>query len=220
VNNAATPTYSGTLTLLENSTLMMVNKSFAASANAVEGASSITMHAGSKIQVNMTHDFTFPAITLAGDASFESLFGASDWQKDYYNGEISGPGSLTLSGFNGHEYHFSVANSFTGGFIANAIDRYKIFAEAAGSLGAGDVTINPRSDGRSASLNIDADDPMADTATLYLNGAEGQGGFSGNGSDYLIMNADDTSLGSGSTGRRCRTETMTVRKTGSRASGS
>ncbi len=76
--------------------------------------------------------------------------------------------------------------------IADTVDRWNLHAKLAGSLGTGNVTINPRSDGRSASLYLDADDAMVDTATLTLNGSPGQGGFSGNGSDYVILNADDT----------------------------
>jgi alpha-galactosidase len=193
VNNASTPLYSGTLTLNSNAMLTMAGA--AGSENAVEGASSITMHAGSEIQLNLNANVDFPAITLAGDATFSTLFGASDWQTDNFNGPITGPYTLIMRHFNGHNINLNVANSYTGGTIANAIDRWKLFAKAAGAFGTGDVTINPRADGRSASLYIDAADAIADTATLYLNGTPGQGGFTGDGSDYVIMNADDTIAG-------------------------
>ena len=185
VNNAVTPTYSGSLTLNSNSSLR-INKT-GGSQNALEGASGITMNAGSKIQMNLNANSSFPAITLAGNASLESLWGASDHQTDNFSA-ITGAYTLTISGFNNHTYNLNAANSFSE-LIANAIDRWNLRAKAAGSLGTGDVTINPRSgDARSASLYIDAADAMADTATLYLNG----GGYSGAGTDRLIMNADDT----------------------------
>jgi hypothetical protein len=191
VDNAATPTYTGSLTLLANSTLRIAGA--VGSENAVKTVSGITMNAGSKIQVNVNANINYAPITLSGNASFESLFGASDWQTDNY-AAITGPHTLTISGFNGHNYNLNAANTFSG-LISNAIDRYSIYAKAAGSLGTGNVTVNPRTDGRSASLYIDAANAMADTATLYLNGTPGQGGFSGTGSDYLVMNADDTIAG-------------------------
>jgi len=191
VNNAATPTYSGSLTLNANSTLS-INKT-GGSQNAFEGASGITMNAGSRIQMNLNADSSFPAITLAGDASIEAVWGSSDHQTDNLSA-ITGAYTLTFSGFNNHTFNLNAANGFSE-LIANGIDRWHLRAKAAGSLGTGDVTINPRTDGRSASLYIDAADAMADTATLRLNGTAGQGGYSGTGSDYVIMNADDTIAG-------------------------
>ncbi|MHC4745240.1 MAG: hypothetical protein ACYS8Z_25275, partial [Planctomycetota bacterium] len=192
VNNASTPLYTGTLTLNANSTLKIAGA--AGSENAVEGASAIIMKAGSLIQLNVNTNIDFPPITLAGNATLSSLFGASDHQTDNY-GPITGAYTLTMDHFNNHNSNLNAANSFSQ-LICNTTDRYKVFARAAGSLGTGDVIINPRSsDGRSASLYIDAENAMADTATLYLNGTAGQGGYSGSGSDYLIMNADDTIAG-------------------------
>ena len=126
VNNIATPHYSGSLTLKGGSTLKMVGD--AASANAVQGTSGITMHAGSTIQVNMNTNINFPPITLAGNASLESLFGASDWQTDDFSA-ITGAYTLTISGFNGHTYNLNAANTFSE-LIANASDRYNIDTDA------------------------------------------------------------------------------------------
>jgi hypothetical protein len=188
VNNAATAAYFGSLTLNVNSTLTMAGAT--GSENAVWSVSGITMNAGSEIQVNMNVNVNFPAITLLGDAKLSSLFGASDWQTDNYSA-ITGAHTLTLAHFNGHTINLTAANGFSE-LIADTVDRWNLHAKVAGSLGTGNVTINPRSDGRSASLYLDADDAMVDTATLTLNGSPGQGGFSGNGSDYVILNADDT----------------------------
>jgi hypothetical protein len=188
VNNAATTAYFGSVTLNANSTLTMAGAT--GSENAVWSVSGITMNAGSEIQVNVGLGVNFPAITLLGDAKLSSLFGASDWETDNYSA-ITGAHTLTLEHFNGHAIYLNAANGFSE-LIADTRDRWYLHAKVAGSLGTGNVTINPRSDGRSASLFLDADDAMADTATLTLNGSPGQGGFSGDGSDYVILNADDT----------------------------
>ncbi|UCG49785.1 MAG: hypothetical protein JSU94_08375 [Phycisphaerales bacterium] len=185
VNNAATPTYSGSLTLNSNSTLR-INK-VGGSQNAFEGASGITMNAGSKIQMNLNADSSFPPITLAGEASLESVFGASDHQTDSF-AAITGSYTLTINGFNNHTYNMNAANTFS---ALNAIcsDRYNIRAGAPGSLGTGDVTITPRTDGRSARLYLDVENTIGDTATLYLNGTAGQGGYAGNGIDWVVVAA-------------------------------
>jgi len=191
VDNAATPTYAGSLTLNANSTLAINN---AGSDNAL--GSGVTMNAGSKITINGNFNPVFPPIALTGDASLETLWGGSDWQTTNFDGAITGTGTLTLSGFNGHNFRLKVPNSFSGGLIANAIDRWILTADAAGSLGTGDVTINPRTaDARSAVLVINAVNAMADTATLTLNG---QGWAGSNKGTYqgtytrLDMKADDT----------------------------
>jgi hypothetical protein len=181
VNNAATPTYSGNLTLNSNSMLTMAGA--AGSENAVEGASGITMNEGSEIQVNMNANVDFPPITLAGPATMSSLFGASDWQTDNYSA-ITGAYTLTLRHFNGHTINLNAANSFTE-LIVNAIDRWNLHAKAAGSLGLGDVTVNPRGDGRSAQLYLDVADTIADSATLTLNGK----GFDNTNEDRITIAA-------------------------------
>ncbi|MEM7393410.1 MAG: hypothetical protein AAF492_13785, partial [Verrucomicrobiota bacterium] len=194
VQNSGTPVYSGSLTLQSNAILRILNAN--GSQNAFVGATNIVMETGSRIQMNINANPTFPPIMLAGDAIIESLFGASDWQTDTF-GPISGPGRLTLSGFNGHQYHLNASNSFSE-LIANAIDRYVIQANAPGSLGLGDVTINPRPGGegrRSAVLMINAPDAMADTATLTLNGSgwdSSNGGPFAGSSTRVVMNANDT----------------------------
>lgn len=191
--SASTPSYNGTLTLREGATLKLHCSGAGCGLgpkSPVESASAILMHAGADIQVNMNQDLNFPPITLLGDARLSSLFGASDWQVDQF-GAITGAHTLTLDHFNGHEAHFNAANGFSE-LILDTTDRWHMHAKAAGSLGTGNVSVNPRADGRSASLHFDVDDAMADTASLFLNGSPGQGGFTGDGSDYVVMNADDT----------------------------
>ncbi len=195
VQNAATPTYLGTLTLESNAVLKIVETG---SDNAL--GTGIIMNEGSEIHVNGTFDPDFPAIELVGNGTFRTIFGASDWQISNYNGEISGPGTLTFVGFNGHHYRLKTANSFEGGFIADAIDRYDIHLDAAGAV-PGDMSVNQRGDqitpNRSARINFEVADAMADDATLFLNGPVGGGGFAGDGIDWVMINhaGDETIAG-------------------------
>jgi len=181
--NAATPTYSGSLTLNENARLSIGNVGGAQ--NAFVGASSLTMNTGSTLSVNINANLTYPPITLLGPATLLSPFGASDHQTDNVSA-ITGAYTLTINGFNNHTYNLNATNTFSA-LNAIASDRYNIRGKAAGSLGTGDVTITPRSDGRSARLYLDVADTIADTATLYLNGTAGQGGYAGNGIDWVVV---------------------------------
>ena len=188
VDNAGTPSYWGELTLQANSTLKVAGA--IGSEVAFDGVSRIHLHAGSELQLNVGTDISFPEITLHGDARLSTLFGASDWEKDTYD-KISGAHKLTLHHFNGHEVHLVKANEFNE-LVLDTLDRWHLFAKAPGCLGTGDVTVNPRADGRSASLHIDTAGAFAPGATLTLNGSPGQGGFTGDGSDYVVMNANET----------------------------
>jgi len=196
VQNASTPVYTGSLTLHTNATLRINNTGGDANLRAL-GTDGISMHGGSKISLATASDPVFPAIDLVGSASFDNPSNAADWDTRFF-GAITGSGTLTLRGRNGVNYRLQATNSFSGNLVSNAVDRYRIFAEAPGSLGTGDVTINPRTtDDRSAVLIIDAADAMADTAALHLNG-KGWSGSTKGGAPYsgsyirLIMNADDT----------------------------
>lgn len=188
VDNAGTPAYWGDLTLEVGSVLKVAG--VAGSEVAFDGVSRIHMHTGSDLQLNVSADVSFPPITLHGDARLSTLFGASDWQKDKYD-TISGAHKLTLEHFNGHEVHLGKANEFNE-LVLDTLDRWHLYAKAPGCLGTGNVTVNPRPDGRSASLHIDVAGAFAPGATLTLNGSPGQGGFTGDGSDYVVMNANET----------------------------
>jgi len=187
VLNGATLPYTGSLTLKPGATVKILNAG--GSQNAVSGIPGITMHAGSKIQVNINANINFPPIALLGDATLQSLFGASDWQTDNFEA-ITGPRTLTISGFNGHTYNLNAANTFNE-LICDASDRYNIHFTAAGSAGTGDVTVNQRGNqvdpNRSARLYLDAPGVIADTATLNLNGPAGGGGWAGDGIDWVII---------------------------------
>jgi len=194
VNNAATPNYTGSLTLKENATLRL-NKA-GGSQNAAEGASSITLEAGARIQVNVNTDIQLPPMALLGDVTFEAMFGASDWQTSSF-AAISGPHAISLDGFNGHSFKFNAANGFRKLIAGGQKDRYVVFGNAPGAFGTGDVS-NPN-DGlatdRSAVLVINVDNVMADTATLSLHGSGWAGTRKGiyQGTHHvLVMNANDT----------------------------
>jgi len=188
-SDATTASYSGTLTLQSNA---RINAANSGSQNAWTGVSSITMNAGVVIQDNSGTNHTVPAITLLGDAEWYTPFGASDWNVNDFNA-IIGAHTWTTEGFNGHEFHYNAANTFSA-YISNANDRHKIKADAAGALGTGDVTINQRGNqvdpDRSGELTINVADAIADTGTLYLNGPANGGGFSGNGTNIVIVNND------------------------------
>jgi len=188
---SAAPAYTGMLTLNAGSSLAILKVTGAEAA--VENGTGITMYDGTRISGNdnMTD---LPAITLAGNAQF---YNGGDWNYTNFNGPITGTGDLTVSGYNGADFRLKVANTWTGNLIVNAVDRWILTADAAGSFGAGDVTVSPRNnpDHRSAVLEINAADAMADTATLTLNG---KGWANTNKGTYqytntrLQMNADDT----------------------------
>ena len=194
VNNAATPTYSGTLTLDINSTLNVGGTG--GSQNAFVGASSIIMHEGSTLIWNIGANLNFPAITLNGNASLVTPFGASDHQTDNF-AAITGPHTLTINGFNNHTFNLNGTNTFTE-LVLDAIDRYNVHGKAAGAFGTGDVIVNQRGDqvnpNRSARLYFDVPDVMEDTATLYLNGPVDGGGFAGDGIDWVIINYEGDEL--------------------------
>ncbi len=189
--NAAAPIYTGRLTLNAGSSLVM--QKAAGVEAAVENGTGITMHDGTSISGNdqMTD---LPAIILAGNAQF---YNGGDWNYTNFNGPITGTGDLTVSGYNGADFRLKVANTWTGNLIVNAVDRWILTADAAGSFGTGDVTVSPRNnpDHRSAVLEINAADAMADTATLTLNGMgwanTGKGTYQYTNT-RLQMNADDT----------------------------
>jgi len=175
--------YSGSLTLNENSTLLLHSTGGSANAGALGGAG-ITMHNGSEIILRLGANVTFPAIHLAGDATIMGGQSTSGHHTSRnFDGVISGPGQLTLDGVNNNTFNLNVANTFDGLIALSTQNQgFRVEANAAGSLGIGDVTIN-----NAATLIIDAADAMDDLATLFLNGAKDSRRDS-----KLIMNADDT----------------------------
>jgi len=172
--------YAGTLTLNDNATLRINNTGGDTNLDAL-GEGGITLHDGSTISTATASDPHFPGIELAGDATTNNPTNATHHDSRFFDGPITGPGSLTIVGNNNITYHFNAAGDFSGGLIADG-GGWRIEANVPGSLGAGDVTIN-----NGVSLIIDAADAMDDLATLFLNG-----GKDSRRDSKLIMNADDT----------------------------
>jgi len=176
--------YEGTLTLNENATLRINDSGGATNLDALSKGG-IKMLDGSKISLPTSADPRFPDIELLGDATIDNPTNAAHHDQRYFDGEISGPGSLTLVGTNNNTFFLEETNTFSGGLIANMSGGdWRLEANAAGSLGAGDVTINS-----DISLVINAANAMADTATLYLNGNPDS-----RRTYKLIMNASDSIL--------------------------
>ena len=188
--NAATPAYTGSLTLSDGSTLQLgwANPQYPEDLNAL-GGSGITMNDGSELRLRLAFAVAFPEIAMAGDAGIHvSPSTSAHHQTRNFDGAVTGPGGLTLIGNNNNTINLNVANSFSGGLIADADDGWQLYAKTAGSLGTGDVTINARAAGdQGASLFIDFADAIADTATLNLNGPR-----SNRVATKLILNADET----------------------------
>lgn len=182
--NAAVDAWSGALTLNSGSQLRMNNKTLGY--GAITSATNITLGSGSLILTNSDGTINIPSIVLAGDATWESV----DDNSTINFGNISGAFKMTFIQRNNKSMRLTTSNSFSE-FVSVAVDRTAVFADAAGSLGTGDVTINRRTDGRGTRLTIGANDAMADTATLNVFG-NGWNGSSGQSLYALIMNADDT----------------------------
>ena len=190
--NVDTPAYTGSLTLENGATLQMGwTTNYPPSANALGG--DITMNDGSAIRLRLPFTVDLPAITMAGDGSIHlSPSTSAHHQTRNFNGPISGPGALTVVGNNNNTLHLNVASpDWSGGFVANADDGWRVEANVSGAFGTGDVSFNARAAGdRGATLQIDADDVIGDAATLFLNGPRDQRVAS-----KLILNASDTVLG-------------------------
>jgi len=125
--------YAGTLTLEDNATLRINNTGGDTNLDAL-GQGGITMHDGSKISLPTAADPHFPGIELAGNATTDNPSNAADHDSRYFDGPITGPGSLTIVGRNNNTYHMNADNSFSGGLIANG-SGWRIEANATGSLG-------------------------------------------------------------------------------------
>lgn len=195
VDNALTPTYSGTLTLNTNSTLQLgwTSGNNPGDVNPLLSASQVTMNGGSELRLRNPFTVTPPPITMAGDGRIHLSPSTSAHHRDRnFDNPITGTGDLTVIGNNNNTLNLNVANSaWSGDFVADADDGWRVEANVSGVFGAGDVTFNARTAGdRGATLQIDAPDVIADTAALFLNGPRDQRKAS-----KLILNASDTIAG-------------------------
>lgn len=176
----ATPSYDGTLTIGDNASLWIYGDE-----DLPALGTNVVMNAGSKlVLVNESYAFAIP-ITLAGAATIKlSESTAGHHTAKTFNGPINGAYALSLQGGNNNTYNFNVANSFSS-LIFSIPNNSRIYGNADGSLGTGDVTIQ-----NSGSLMIWSTDAMADSGTLYLNGARDT--KLSTTYDKLNMNVSDT----------------------------
>ncbi len=180
------PAYTGDLTLNANSTLEIAADSTDTDMNAL-GGGTITMNTGSEIAFRRSADSTHSQdIVVAGDAEIDLCRSTNAHVRDRtFNGEISGPGRLSIYGESRNNGYFNGNNASWSGGLRAYNGNSMVFGGAANSLGTGDVTIDA-----GMSLGITAADAMGDAATLFLNGSPGSD--NGSARTKLVMNADDT----------------------------
>jgi len=172
--NSSTPAYSGSLTLEDGATLQLGwTTNYPENANAL-GGDDITMGDGSVLRLRLPFTVNVPPTELTGNATIELSPSTSAHHTTRDFDTITGPGLLTLIGNNNNTAVLDTANpSWSGGFIADALDGWRVDATANGAFGTGDVTFNARvANDRGATLRIGSglSDVIADTASLYLNG--------------------------------------------------
>ena len=193
--SASTPTYIGNLTIGTNATAGIgwttgIPESY--NALGTPGFTTIFMYDGSLINTRMGGSPSIPAILLLGNAKIRLGSSTQTPASAQFGQGISGAYTLTLeSNAGAYNTTLSTSNSFSE-LIVNGLggrggNMWTLKATAAGSLGTGDVTVNHYLD-KSPQLYVGADDVMADTAILSLNGA----GPAGDGANMVSMNANDT----------------------------
>jgi len=162
-----TPAFSGGLTIGSGSELEIQN--FAGAENAY-GTGTIIFDGG-KLDIHRAANVTLPAVDLtANGGTLTAESSAADDDDRNFGSAITGIGQLTVIARNKQYIDFAVSNSFTGGLVFQTADRSAARFKAAGSAGAGDVTVIPRSDGRIVGLIVEANNVFADTATLTMAG--------------------------------------------------
>jgi hypothetical protein len=185
--NSAVDLWSGSLTLNAGSSLRVGTNGTGALTN----ATALIMK-GATIFDAFGNTQALPSITLDGGGAFDSTT-SSDPHLDNrtFAGSITGTGGFSTWGNNRMRYDFNTSNTFTDGLFIDARDRHVVAFNAAGSAGAGNVTVDGRAnnpagqnvnaDNRSAVLRLGTNDVFAPTATLTLNGA---GWAASTGGDY------------------------------------
>lgn len=187
VNNAATPGYTGSLTLGSNSTLQIGwTTTNAAFYNAL-GNGNVTMAGGSKLFTRNGGTLTINNLTLTGDAGIQLGDSTQSGAVLNLTSGVTGAHALSVISNTSSTINFNYANAFNALTLTHIAGRgdngatYK--ANLAGSLGTGDVTIMPRSDRKAPQLWITASDALGDTGVLRINGF----GPTGNGANRLNM---------------------------------
>jgi autotransporter-associated beta strand protein len=207
VQNTATPTYTGNLTLQTNSTLQFswnTPKTEYWNALGTPGSTIIYMYDGSLINMRNTGSPQMPAVQLMGNATISMGQSTQPSSSPIFGQGINGPYTLTLKGKGGCTATLNVASTF-GELVADSQwgTGWSINATAAGSLG-GDVTIkaNPSTNVITANLTIGAANAMADTATLSLYGSASATKLTMNQSDAIAkLIVDGTQQEAGTYGK-------------------
>lgn len=177
--NALTPTYTGNLYMGTNSGLTIGwTNQILPSYNALgtPGSTTIFMGQGSSIGTRMAGYPIIPAIQLNGDASFSLGSSTQGGADASFNHGIHGPHKFSILGNrqSGRIANLNTRNTFSellGAPIAYQGGGCTIKARAPGSLGTGNVTIGVNDRGEPyAFLEIWADNAMADTGTLSIDG--------------------------------------------------
>ncbi len=136
-----------------------------------------------------------PPIELDGGGAFDQGGSTSSHNRSItFTGSITGTGGFSvLRGNNKQRWTFTQPSNFTGGLTLSAADRHVIQFDAAGSAGAGDVTVIPRGDGRSATIDLRANDVFDPRAVLTLAGL-GSAGWNYGSGQLLDMNEFDATV--------------------------
>jgi len=184
--------YTGDLTIGTSAFLQIgwVNPRHQADFNALgtPGTSTIFMQDGCELRFRAGNNnggsaTVIPAITLQGDVNI-TLNTSTEPSEDFdFAHGINGPHTLTLKGKGNQDARLTAANSFNELIITSTEGSYDVFANATLSLD-GDVTVEAYNGGPAADLTINANNAIADTATLALNGSTS--------STLITMNFDDT----------------------------
>jgi hypothetical protein len=171
---SATPFYDGNLTLQTNAALEFGQfPDGALSDNNALGTGTITMNSGTDITFRTPVNTAYSNdLILLGDALIAlGRSTSAHHETRTWNGTISGTGLLTIHSTNNNALFLTNTNSWSGGLLAGGSESEnkseRIKAQAVGALGTGDVQMDT-----GVSLFFDADEVMANAATLTLNGTK------------------------------------------------
>jgi autotransporter-associated beta strand protein len=187
--NDSTPAFTGDLTMGVGATVAIgwtTVRPNSYNALGTPGTSTIYMDQGASINVRSGQSPTIPQIQLQGDAFYTMSSSTQPNSSPTYAHGIHGPHTFTLRGKSGCVSTFSASNSFAH-FVADPLvgDGFPINANLAGSMGAGDITIQSSSGNTVAgNLIINAADAMSDSGTLSISGSAS--------ATKITMNANDT----------------------------
>ncbi|BCX48517.1 hypothetical protein HAHE_24250 [Haloferula helveola] len=195
--SASTPTYTGDLTMEPNTTIQVGwTNNFVESWNCLgtAGSTTITMGDGVLIKGRTSGTPDVPAIVLQGDVTFSCGESTQTPASPNFGEPITGAHQFTLqSNASGPTVVFDANNTFSHlvirGINGRGGSHGTVRASAAGSLGAGNVTLeSAASNDATLKLEFDASGAMDAAGTLNIDAK----GPSGDGSNRIQMDADNT----------------------------